>query len=230
MSLHVNQLIGFGVGGGSTMPVFNAVSTIVSASSTTVNVNYPSGIVAGQKLLLAVGGDAGVGNTGSYNTVTDWNSVGIIGASGRRFCRLFEKVATGSESGTLAVTCSVSGGTPTLFGQIANYNYSNASTLEATNTAGITSSTTPTPQSITTLGENRLAVAVILYFVNNTCTAITGMTGGTWIESAAEQTASNLSIDWQHALMPVAGTISGGSATIGTTGNWGVFTGAILPS
>src|SRR5215217_7567233 len=81
---------------------FGAAGTrlLVSPASTSYNVAYPSGITAGQLLVLfiSINGGTGVnspsGWTEVYNDLTLSNPKGGI----------WYKIATGSESGTLAVT------------------------------------------------------------------------------------------------------------------------------
>jgi hypothetical protein len=83
-----------------------AVGTAVeTASSTTINVPYPSGIAAGELLVCIIGT-----RNGGTTSASGWSDVpsgfGLAVSTG---ARALTKIATGSESGSLTVTKSTAG-------------------------------------------------------------------------------------------------------------------------
>lgn len=215
---------------------FGAVSTIAGAAALDqVAANYPSGISANDLLVIVAGADAGVGSTvDSWVTPSGFTSLATVDVGTRRSAAAFYKVAVGSETGTILVAVTSTATTASLASQIARYS-GNATTspVELANT-GTGTGTTPAPPSIgATSVANELAVCLITSTNSaTTCTVITGMSGGTWTESAPEQTTTgpNMTIDFQHAALASGGsTISGGTATLGVSGIWKTIGFAIKP-
>lgn len=76
------------------------------------------------------------------------------------------------------------------------------------------------PTVATTNGGNQLAVALLASSVSSTVAEATGETGGNWAEPVAESTGTNGVIAIQVSDQSASASISGGTATLGTTGVW----------
>lgn len=226
MSLSLNNLVGFGAGSSASIPTFQSVSTIAAGDGLTptgtINVNYPASIAAGDLLVMGLGGNDGVGGAMVFQTPSGWTALTAVSGTNGRRTQVMWKTASGSESGTLATTYTNNNSSAAV-AQMARYTVTGTITVEASGTAGFTTSTSPAPASITST-DAALAIAVIYWTSNTTITAITGMSGGTWAESAAEQTSSSQSLDFQQASLASASTISGGNATLGASAGWAMTT------
>lgn len=99
MSLKVNNLIGFGVGGVNVLEYNNHTHT----DATNVDPTIPSGVLAGD-LLIAMALDGGIAN--GITTPSGWTSVASNEASGSVRGSIVAKVASGSESGSLSLFTS----------------------------------------------------------------------------------------------------------------------------
>lgn len=90
--------------------------------------------------------------------------------------------------------------------------------------------------AVTTNGADRLALNFIAVNDDNEATfdteAFTGMTGGTWVSGGSYGTATGTdgSIGLQYATMASAGTIDGGSLSMGVSDAWGVVGFALIPA
>jgi hypothetical protein len=86
---------------------------------------------------------------------------------------------------------------------------------------------------VVTNGADRLAVNVVAVTDDNALDAFTGQSGGTWAEAVAEfaSTAGNPDgcLQLQIAEIAAAGTINGGSFTMGASDGWGVIGFALIP-
>lgn len=167
----------------------------------------------------SAGASAWVTPSGFTSIITGGDATVSVGA--------FYKIATGSESGTIAMTCT---GAFITAGQIARYSTSalTSPTEGAATNSG--SSASAAPSSVTTAGADRLVICLIATDSSSTTTAaISGATGGTWTESAAEQTGISLTNDYQHSAIAVAGTLSGGTAALSGSAAWRSITFALKP-
>lgn len=210
-------------------PIPVAVSApIRGAGDDTVNLEYPSGIQAGDILIALVFVDAGVAMTITSYDDGEFVRIDSTATGVRRGVAVYKKLANGTEvgGGTTLVTILTSLNLATLSGVIAVFREGQYDGIHASGTAGITSSTTPAPASITTTEANELAVAAIAY---SSTTTITNLTGD-WTEGIVGVLAQNdgtWSFDFQTQAVPSATTISGNTATLGASANWGVITFAI---
>lgn len=83
---------------------FGAAGTAATSTTTSISVPYPSGITAGQKLVLATFGRVSGG--GTVNTPSGWTHVpgSPSPTVGSAWIQVFTKTAVGTESGSLSVT------------------------------------------------------------------------------------------------------------------------------
>jgi hypothetical protein len=106
-----------------------------------------------------------------------------------------------------------------------------AAAIEAGVLATATSTSVSAPD-VTTLGPDRLAVALVQIADDLAQTEFTGETGGDWVEPVEEFTTTDGadgSMGIQIADMPTAGTITGGTFTI-TSFRWQVRAFALVPT
>ena len=105
----------------------------------------------------------------------------------------------------------------------------NSTAGTAVNEVGNTAAVTDT--GVTTLGVDRLALNLVGVNDDNALAAFTGMTGGTWAESAdfASATGTDGAVQLQTATIASAGTINGGSQTMALADPWGVVGFALIP-
>lgn len=205
-------------------PAYSAKGTSSESTSTgtPMTPSYPA--VSAGDLLIAITVCRGSTSTGP---ITDdsltWTSLSSQGSGTTMMTTVWYKIATGSESGTSSFSWSASGSGLEALAVIIKIT-GNASSGVIDGSAGTNSgsSTTPSPASLTTAGTFELALCVITYRNGNTCTDITGESGGDYAEAFAELkgTLSATSIDVQTATMNAAGTISGGTATLGASTIW----------
>lgn len=93
------------------------------------------------------------------------------------------------------------------------------------------SSATINDRAVVTNGPDRLALQLVSVADPNAVDAFTGMTGGTWSEAVAEftsTTGTDATIQLQTAAMASAGTIDGGSYTMGASAGWGIIGTALI--
>lgn len=137
-------------------------------------------------------------------TATGTVTVEVLRASGTWLARLYEftNVAPGT---TLAAVIENS----------TAGSYSNGSPG---------TSTTLADTAVTTLGVDRLAVNVVAVNDDNALGSFTGESGGDWTLAADYGTATGTDgeIGLQTAAMAAAGTIDGGTFTLGASLSWGV--------
>ena len=103
----------------------------------------------------------------------------------------------------------------------------NGTTTPATS-AG--TSTTVADAGVTTTGADRLALNFVGVNDDNVVGAMTGMTGGTWVDRGqfASATGTDGAMSVQTAAMASAGTIDGGSYTMLASDEWGVVGFALI--
>lgn len=194
------------------VPTFGAAGTgAATTSSSSISVPYPSGIVAGQLLILHVQNFNGT----SITTPTDWTFI-----DGSAIGRAYWKVATGSESGSLSVSGSF-GFLQLTMGRMYSFDGVDTTTPEeGSATHSDSGSSTINDEGVTTTGADRLAINLIGLTSGGagapSQSNFTGETGGDWTEPTAEYTTTtgdDGSMGIQTASMASAGTINGGTFT-----------------
>lgn len=197
------------------------VNVLGSGGNYSATPTFPS-VSAGQLLLCKVHARAGTSvdtiDTPSGFTLETGAKVGIGGGLA---AAVFWKIATGSETGTLSVTGTYTGAAPRLSAILELYT-GNATTGVPLESVGSNTgtSTTPSPSSVTTSINGGLAVAAISANSATTIGNITGETGGDYTEAYAEFSSGTIVLDTQTAAMATAGTISGGTCTLGASAAW----------
>lgn len=217
-------IIGFGAGSASATSPFN--------------VAYPSSIQADDMIILVVDGyandDFELGDASwGLTTPTDFLALDdgsgvvssrLLGPVGSQTItihtmRLVYKKATGSETGNLSVAFTASGTVVGAKGRMMLVRGAHLKEGYGENFTNATG-TTIAPVSLTTTGPNRLALTFFSGLSTSTIGDISGETGGDWTEATAEYTnATTFSafMQVQSAQLTNAGTLSGGTATLGTS-------------
>lgn len=213
------------------MPEFVAAGAgAQSVGAFSIDVPYPSGILAGNLLVLHHVARDSV-NTPAENIPSGWSSLAFAAVDiGLSWSFTYYKVATGSESGNLTITTDANDTCNAARMYCFKYTRASGTPYEglatgADNTADIILDQT----SVTTLSENRLCVHIAGAHNNTTVAAFTGETGGNFTEPVAEYSATGGTLQIQTAQMVVAGTISGGTAAIGTSSKDTRVAMALLP-
>ncbi|MGQ9461139.1 MAG: hypothetical protein ACUVRA_07920 [Candidatus Bathyarchaeaceae archaeon] len=205
--------------------------TYVSAgtgSGTTGNPTpaYPTGLQANDLILLQV--------TVRDTTTTPTTPAGFTllygpdsTGTGRQW--IYYKFSDGTESGTITITI---GGTVCKVARMYAFRNVAPSNFTEEGEFGTGIGDTISAQSVTTTDAKRLAVSFVFVNDNNAVGSFTGETGGDWTEAAEFRTTagSDGCIQLQTAIMASAGTISGGSYTMGAADPWGVRAFALIPS
>lgn len=213
-----------------TIPVFGAAGTVNSGSSSAgCAPAFPAGISANMSLLYFAFADDNAAGTVQWNTVpTGFTLIGKGQDNTRRSSALFWKNAVGSESGSLTLAPTVTNGTGTAIGQIVRWTGTKTTTAFEGFAAANGSSTSAPPGSVTTANANDAVIAAIAYENAGTCGTISGSSPGSWVTDSGPN-AATYSIDWQSIFLGTPGTVSGGSATLGTTGIWHVLACGLIP-
>ena len=198
----------------------------------TVGLVYPTDVRFGDILIALLFCDAGAAQTlnlAAFSSSPIFFEVGNTGDSVRRGVAVFARAAVESDVAASGVTFTIptSGGTGTHGGCVALIRDGHTvGGIHVAGEAGITSSTTPAPASVTTTLEDELVIAAIAYANTGT---ITTLAPNEWSEGAEVQNDGANSYSFQSIVVPAAATISGDTATLGTSGNWGVVTFAVKP-
>ena len=211
-----------------TIPSWSAAGLASSAIGTcgTIGISpaAPSTVNAGDFLLLVAYGRA--------DTSISWDAppsgFTLIADYTDSNCAILiaYRVADGSEDDqTYTCTATYSGATPRARARI--YSFINADTTSpignvSSETTGASSPLVPA--SLTTGTNNSLAVEVHAIRASSTIPAPTGESGGNWSEPLEQSNITNTTIGIFVSDMATAGTISGGSATLGTSAKWMSFT------
>ncbi len=191
-------------------PTFVAAGAGVDLAGN-LNVAYPSGLVAGRLLILQVGS-----RTANTPTVpAGWTQL-FSDTSVNARQRLYFKVATGTETGTIPVTFAGTNDVNTArmyaFAGVIGSPFS-----EAAVTTSATVGTLMGP-TVATTAPGRLAVAFVAIDSNPVMGVFAGAVGGVWTKAVTEYTTAtggNFGLQLQIAPMQSAGTISGGTANLG---------------
>lgn len=182
--------------------------------------NLPFGCAAGDIIIGFCAVRAGT-SVSAISTPFGFTSIYSAGATTFRTLSCY-KVADGTEDfmSTVQFSSTYSGTSPRGIAELhlfKNTNSSSVDTIGGTNTG---SSTTASFSSLTTTLSNELAVGLVGIQSATTIGSNTGETGGDWTEANPETSAVTLTIQLQTAQMTTAGTLSGGSSTIGVSSAW----------
>lgn len=191
-------------------------------NATDVGFTYPTEDVRADDLFLAavVVNDRGAAANVS-NTASGWTFVSKIQNS-EGCLSVFYKRAVGTESGAVTpFDWSASDGTNDVaFCQVFQYRYVDWTSGPIFGAATTASGdfTTLTPPTVTTSGENGLAICVQGYTDNMSGDpTISGATGGTWIaprDRDSNTSADDIAVHIFQAPLAEAGTISGGATSM----------------
>ena len=218
-----------------TMPAFvskgTAATTLgdICAATWSLAPTLPGTINAGDIIVLFVGLTVPAGTVTSFTTPSGYTLGASSGSGAAEGAAYYYKVAAGTEDGS---TVTMDGSFDSfsaarVIAQAYVFSNSGAGGYHAVGGTNTGSSTTPAFTSLTTTEANELAVGLVWAGVNTTIGNPTGETGGDWTEAAAEDVASSRLLQCQTAGMASAGTLSGGTATLGSTGPWRTFSFAL---
>tara|TARA_R110000868_G_scaffold151986_4_gene376577 strand:+ start:1797 stop:2477 length:681 start_codon:yes stop_codon:yes gene_type:complete len=211
-------------------PSIITITAPVNATLDAIGVSRPAEYRFGDILFTVVFVDAGFGNTIDTYNPAGLNSSTLLAntaAGVRRGVALYSYERENETTQTIYVTTSAADSTLTACTVLVRDGKILSDGVHAVGTVGVNSSTTPSPASITTTIDESLALACILY--DNTGT-ITNISSNSWAQFGAVQNDTVRSISVQMRPVGSAATISGGTATLGTSGNWGVITFAVKPA
>lgn len=210
LSVVSNKLAG-GAAGTGAIPTLRATGTgvhVAGGSTAVINVPYPT-LVAGDLLVMHIAEKNAAFPNETPTVPTGWTLQFSDGMGASPYIGMgwiFTKIATGSESGSLAVT----------FSGIQNYrdarmhSFAGASGIEGGNLYQSNNTTPALIPTLTTGGANRLGLAFLSHGNVVAPSDATGETGGNFTEAGAEYTGT-VTLDLQTAAMASAGSITGGS-------------------
>lgn len=205
-----------------------SAGTIARISATgNLTANLPSSPTTGNILVCyVVIGSAGktiATATGGWSQVT-MNGAAVAGTSDALFI-----APVGSSAPVFSFTTDANAVKICRMIEVSNSVTTNTGFVDATGGSTGATSTTVSHVALTATGTERLGVCFIYETATNAIPALTGMTGGTWVESATDSTgtSSNSSIDTASLTNGVA--LTGGTATI-TSATWFTRTIAIVPA
>jgi hypothetical protein len=224
------------------VPTFVGAGTGAAGAATPLTVS--KSCTAGNLVLIHVLQDGTTGNVyftsapnlediAGVDGTLDHPMTGVIGSptAGKHDFWLGRAISSAS---ACTMTFRITSGTDNLFARM--YEFSGVSTsvtyasvVEAIFDLGGGTGTTISAGGVTTAGADRLAVLLIGVNNDTTISEITGESGGNWAEPTAEfSSATGGSIGIQTASMAGAGTISGGSCTLGTSSGHGQMSVALI--
>lgn len=200
-----------------------------------ISPSCPATVNANDILIMQIAARAGT----SLDSLTIDTSLGTwtklfenVALPTTRHFSLYYLVAAGTEGGaTVPVTYAATGtaANSNALAQIFRFTGSGAGLIDTssggTNTG--TASSAAVFAAVATSLANQLAVGFVWAITGTTILSSTGETGGDWVEAFAEDTATGHMIDCQTANMASAGTITGGTATLGATTTWRTFSFAL---
>jgi len=212
------------------LPSIITVTAPGSGSADVLSISRPADYRFGDILFTFVFIDAGFGNTiDNYNPAGLNRSTLLANTAGgaRRGVALYAYEREDEGTQQIYITSSATDSTLAGLTVLVRDGKIGSDGIYAKGTAGITSSAAPAPASITTTVDESLALALIAY--ENTGT-ITEISANSWAEFGGAQNDGTYSFSVQMVPLGAAATISGGTATLGTSGNWGVITLAVKPA
>lgn len=193
----------------------------------TLTPTYPSGILAGDLLILHLGHNNQVTQAAATYTFPAGFAAKYEDrvTNTRQFIQF--RRADGTETGTASIT--VSGGIAAGIHQAAIYCYRGAKVNadEGGAVASSTGTTTVSDAGVTTTGPDRLAMQFGTINQNNAAASFTGETGGDWTLVGEIANAPRMYV--QSAAMAAAGTIDGGTWTMAVSSMQVVRGFALIP-
>ncbi len=206
-----------------TGPVYDSSGAGNSAAGTggaySLSVTLPATINAGDLIVIHVAANAQT-TIDNLDTPTGFTRIGDVGlSSGAHAAMACYKVAVGGEGGTsVSLTGGYTGATnPRISARAYRFTGNAASSPVEAFSNGSANNTTVVLPNVVTTGANELAVGFSSARVSTTIGDSTGETGGDWTEATAEYNTTATTMQVQTAAMASAGTISGGSATLGAS-------------
>lgn len=188
---------------------------VAAGGSGAIDLAFPTGITYGDILVAhVVAEDA---TTAGITTPSGW-TIANTQTNGSTFVsRLFWKIASGLESGVESFTVANSVGA---WGRM--YRLNRGSAIESAGGQLNTGSSTTMPCTDVT-STRLLAVALQAFYakINTTIGNVTGESGGDYTEAVAEYATGGATsgiLSLQVATLAAAGSITGGSATLGSAG------------
>ncbi len=213
-------------GGGYAGPTWVGCGAVAytATGSTALSVAYPTGLAAGDILVLCVSRN---NNTPATVTATGFTQITTLTTTPNPSMTYLWKVATGSESGSLSATVDSTSQKNAIMFAIRGANNTTpfgTNPATASNTTGDTD-TTPAMPSATANSTNRLLVSQ--FIAKNAdrfaSASPTGESNGDWLFGFGGNNANGngFATSVFYAQMATAATISGGDAAYGgTTASW----------
>jgi hypothetical protein len=205
-------------GGVGAMPTYGAQASDVIGPSASISVAYPTGTAAGKTLVYLLA----YTNTATISTPPAGFTAGSTQVNGTRTLALYTRVCDGSESGSVSVTLSAS---VRRVGAMLLFDATAATPIDLAGFATGTG-TTGTAPAITTTGDNRLGMRVLLAAGN--AGAIT--TPSTSRLNVADGTGvAGVALAASTESFTTAGTTSTAAFTWGVSVDWIACTLALSP-
>jgi len=212
-------------------PSYKNAGTGSAGIGSSLTPGYPSGLAGNDFMILQL---MVLGNSGAPNTPAGWELKFGPDATGSNdgYCWVYYTYATGDESGSLTVD-----GLPGTGGKFARiYSFENVSLTDPFDSStGWETSTgsTISDVDVTTSIDKEYAVNLVNVGEDaNTYVDFAGETGGDWIELVAQYSnaaGNDGTLQIQGATMPTAGTIYGGTFSMGASDPAGVRGFALMP-
>lgn len=189
----------------------------------------PAAVDAGDTLLCWIGHtNITAQASATYTPPSGWTKVQELQQSNHRQFVYQKDTVNGSEDGA-TFTWTVTSGDATAghTAIIHRFNGGSGAAVEAVSSSQSTS-TTPSDAGVTTPGANYLAINLLSQPSQFLGSAFTGESGGTWSLVYSYSTSAPRTM-LHTATMASAGTIDGGSTTVGGSVSWCSFGGALAP-
>lgn len=190
------------------------------------SVTAPSVVDAGDILVYVINTRT-LGTVDGFTAPTGFTTAYDSGTGANRHRYVGYKVAVGTEdSSSITATVSATSGGASI-AQIYRFVNSGTGGYHAVGGNNSGTSTTPSFANVVTTVSNELAVGVVFIDNNTTAGDVTSETGGDWTEAAQDNSSGASAIQVQTAQMASAGTLSGGTLTLGTSSGWVTFSFAL---
>jgi len=190
---------------------------------TQIDATAPATVDAGDVLIFATRCRCNAGTNDSWTPPTGWTLINNAATGAVLGYAAFYKVADGTEDGaTISASQTFTGASSVATAQIWSYTGSGTGgVVPSAGTVTIGSSAAATMSAVTTTVTNSLAFCIVIVAGSVTIAASTGESGGDWVQSVAEETVSaTASYGPQQANMASIGTITSGTATLGSAASW----------
>lgn len=203
------------------VPVYEGVGTVSHAASmgTALTPTCPATVNANDVLAVwIVNRDTG-SQTYSLSGGGTWTNLATINGTGLPQCHIFYKLADGTEDGA-TVTCTATGGTVPHKAAVYRFSGTATSSFIAYDNAEFGNTSTINDNDVTTDQADCLALNFVADGGSDASPGNpTGETGGDWVEAHWSNVTANPSIGLWRADMASAGTVGGGSVTLGAARN-----------